>query len=150
MRIPSDNDSQLQQSCLGIQKESIGSPSPLQKRPMANEPIGEAPSMEHKRSQIAARPEEGGLPSSQRQTGSRGFWSRWGFRIKLMVALLLPILIEVRVSSHFECRAGFNFFVPSRLSTTPWWPVHNLKLHHRFIIWICRCALLSTCSNKLH
>lgn len=40
---------------------------------------------------ISASPEE-------ELTGRKLWWSKWGFEVKLILALLLPVFVEVRVS----------------------------------------------------
>lgn len=45
-------------------------------------------------------PEIAGQPPSEELTGFKAWWSRWGFEVKLIIALLLPVFVEVSISFH--------------------------------------------------
>ena len=42
--------------------------------------------------------EVAGDPSTKELTGFKAWWAKWGFEVKLLIALLLPVFVEVRGS----------------------------------------------------
>jgi hypothetical protein len=95
--------------------------------------------------EVAGRP-----PSTKELTGFKAWWAKWGFEVKLLLALLLPVFVEVK-NSLYSC----PFVAAERDSSRGaaprlWITLLLLVLSHRLLqhltVWTFRYAKsLPTC-----